>query len=66
MADHIPLPDKQYSVIYADPPWAYSQGGNTKSSHGIAKQHYPTMTAKSSEGGRPALCGQRSLISRRP
>ena len=42
MPDHIPLPAKQYSVIYA--PWAYSQGGNTKSSHGIAKQHYPTMT----------------------
>lgn len=33
-----------HDVIYADPPWAYSQGGNTKSSHGIAKQHYPTMT----------------------
>ena len=44
MPDHIPLPAKQYSVIYADPPWAYSQGGNTKSSRGIAKQHYPTMT----------------------
>lgn len=44
MPDHIPLPAKQYSVIYADPPWAYSQGGSTKSSHGIAKQHYPTMT----------------------
>mgnify|MGYP000812229103 CR=1 FL=1 len=29
MPDHIPLPAKQYSVIYADPPWAYSQGGNT-------------------------------------
>ena len=28
MPDHIPLPAKQYSVIYADPPWAYSQGGN--------------------------------------
>ena len=26
MADHIPLPAKQYSVIYADPPWAYSTG----------------------------------------
>ena len=44
MPDHIPLPAKQYSVIYADPAWAYSQGGNTKSSRGIAKQHYPTMT----------------------
>lgn len=43
MPDNIPLPRKKYSVIYADPPWAYSQGGNTKSSHGIAKQHYPTM-----------------------
>lgn len=43
MPDNIHLPRKKYSVIYADPPWAYSQGGNTKSSHGIAKQHYPTM-----------------------
>lgn len=76
MADHIPLPAKQYSVIYADPPWAYSQGGNTKSSHGIAKQHYPTMTTAEicalpvreivRGGGQPALCGQRSPISRRP
>ena len=43
MADFLPLPDKQYSVIYADPPWSYSQGGKGKSSHGIAKQHYDTM-----------------------
>ena len=27
MPDHIPLPAKQYSVIYADPPWAYQQAG---------------------------------------
>ena len=46
MADFPPLPDRQYTVIYADPPWSYSQGGTTKSSHGIAKQHYPTMTTE--------------------
>lgn len=44
MADCCPLPDRRYSVIYADPPWSYSQGGKGKSSHGIAKQHYETMT----------------------
>lgn len=30
---------KQYRVIYADPPWAYRQGGR-----GAAKNHYHTMT----------------------
>jgi len=44
MADLLQLPDRRYSVIYADPPWAYGQGGRGKSSHGIAKQHYDTMT----------------------
>ena len=29
----------RYSVIYADPPWSYTQGG-----HGAATKHYPTMT----------------------
>lgn len=33
------LPNKQYRVIYADPPWAYQQGGR-----GAAKNHYRTMT----------------------
>lgn len=37
----IPFPAKQYSVIYADPPWAYNQGGR-----GAAKNHYHTMTAE--------------------
>lgn len=44
MADHIPLPDKKYSVIYADPPWAYQQAGTTKRSRGTAAKHYQTMT----------------------
>ena len=44
MADHIPLPDKKYSVIYADPPWAYQQAGATAKARGTAVKHYPTMT----------------------
>lgn len=27
MADLLQLPEKQYSIIYADPPWAYRQCG---------------------------------------
>ena len=44
MADHIPLPAKQYSVIYADQPWAYQQAGATAKARGTAVKHYPTMT----------------------
>lgn len=44
MPDHIPLPTKQYSVIYADPPWAYQQAGATAKARGTAVKHYPTMT----------------------
>ena len=36
-----PFPNKQYSIIYADPPWNYSNGGN-----GNAKKHYSTMSIK--------------------
>lgn len=41
--EQIHLPDKKYSVIYADPPWAYQQAGTTKRSRGTAAKHYPTM-----------------------
>lgn len=44
MADFLPLPDKKYSVIYADPPWSYRQCGATEKSRGNAVKHYPTMT----------------------
>lgn len=37
----IPFPNKKYSVIYADPPWAYRQGGR-----GAAKHHYDTMSTE--------------------
>lgn len=40
----IPLPNKRYRVIYADPPWEYELTGGVKNAKGLAKQHYPTMT----------------------
>ena len=36
--------DKKYNVIYADPPWEYKLTGGKKSSRGMAKQHYDTMS----------------------
>lgn len=36
----IPLPNKKYSVIYADPPWNY----NDKGCEGSAFKHYATMS----------------------
>ena len=69
MADFLPLPDRQYSVIYADPPWEYRQHGATAKSRGNAVKHYPTMpTADICKlpvreicgGGQPAFYGQPS------
>lgn len=39
----IPFPEKKYSVIYADPPWAYMQNGGPKGKRGMASAHYRTM-----------------------
>ena len=44
MADLLQLPDRRYSVIYADPPWSYRQCGATDKSRGNAVKHYQTMT----------------------
>lgn len=44
MSDLLQLHEKKYSVIYADPPWAYRQCGATAKSRGNALKHYPTMT----------------------
>lgn len=41
------LPDKKYSVIYADPPWSYRQHGTGPKSRGNAEQHYHTMDVDS-------------------
>jgi N6-adenosine-specific RNA methylase IME4 len=36
----LPLPRGKYNVIYADPPWQYSNSGIS----GAAENHYPTMS----------------------
>lgn len=40
------LPNDKFTVIYADPPWAYNdkQGGSISESYGAAEKHYPSMT----------------------
>ena len=38
----IPFPDKKYSIIYADPPWSYSDSGCS----GAAAAQYATMSIK--------------------
>ena len=39
----IPLPNREYSIVYADPPWNYALSGGTKNARGLAKSHYCTM-----------------------
>lgn len=43
-----PFPDKKYNVIYADPPWSYTDKrtkvGPKGNKAGSAAQQYPTMT----------------------
>lgn len=71
----IPLPDKKYSIIYADPPWSYQNRGT----RAAASKHYDTMTIEDikrmgvgAEGGvlltRIACfsCGRPSPCSARP
>ena len=36
----IPFPDKKYSIIYADPPWSYSDSGCS----GAAAAQYATIS----------------------
>ena len=36
----IPFPDQKYSIIYADPPWSYSDSGCS----GAAAAQYATMS----------------------
>ena len=72
----IPLPDKKYSIIYADPPWSYQNRGTkgaapkalrTKDHQGIQRQ------GRRSGGGGVLLtriacfsCGRPSPCSARP
>ena len=50
MISHPPFPDKQYQILYADPPWDYKgqlqhTGVGGKDSGG-AVRHYPTISVK--------------------
>lgn len=72
----IPLPDKKYSIIYADPPWGYQNRGT----RAAASKHYGTMTVEEIKkmgvgdagGGvlltvtAPSLCGPPSPCCARP
>ena len=72
----IPLPDKKYSIIYADPPWSYQNRGT----RAAASKHYDTMTIEDikrmgvgASGGAVLLtriacfsCGRPSPCSARP
>lgn len=40
------FPNKEYPVIYADPPWSYRQHGTSPKSRGNAAQHYRTMNVE--------------------
>ncbi len=48
------LPDKKYSIIYADPPWDYKgqsqHAGAGKKNTGGAAIHYPTIKLKDLKG----------------
>ena len=44
-----PLPTDKYRIIYADPPWKYSNSGSIETANGRevftrVEQHYPTMS----------------------
>jgi len=48
-AESPPLPTNKYRVIYADPPWKYSNNGAIETANGRevftrVEQHYPTMS----------------------
>lgn len=38
--EYLPFPSKKYSIIYADPPWAYQN----QATRAAANKHYNTMT----------------------
>ena len=40
------FPNKEYSVIYADPPWSYRLHGTGHKSRVNASQHYRTMNVE--------------------
>ena len=49
----IPLPDKKYSIIYADPPWGYQNKGT----RAAASKHYGVMKLEDIKKGRGGAGG---------
>ena len=64
----IPLPDKKYSIIYADPPWSYQNRGT----RAAASKHYGKKMGVGAAGGvlltatAPSLCGRPSPCCEKP
>lgn len=42
----IPLPNKKYQLIVADPAWFYKKSGGIKSARGLCTKYYPVMTTE--------------------
>ena len=56
----IPLPDKKYSIIYADPPWSYQNRGT----RAAASKHYDTMTIEDIKRMGVGAAGGGGLLTR--
>ena len=56
----IPLPDKKYSIIYADPPWSYQNRGT----RAAASKHYDTMTIEDIKRMDVGAAGGGGLLTR--
>ena len=56
----IPLPDKKYSIIYADPPWSYQNRGT----RAAASKHYDTMTIEDIKRMGVGTAGGGGLLTR--
>lgn len=66
MSEFLPFPQKKYNIIYADPPWRYSDRG----CNGNAEDHYETMTFKDlcrlpvsgNGGGSPGIAADNCVL----
>lgn len=66
MSEFLPFPQKKYNIIYADPPWRYSDRG----CNGNAEDHYETMTFKDlcrlpvsgNGGGSPGIAAEDCVL----
>lgn len=56
----IQLPDKKYSIIYADPPWSYQNRGT----RAAASKHYDTMTIEDIKRMGVGAAGGGGLLTR--